>query len=139
VTHEVKIGHEDRFLTLSDEHAGSSTRSAKGELWSFDARLVTGGLTAHTRVHLTDAALEENLPAFFAALASEWRGWPGVRTWASYEGGLSLSCAHDGLGHVQVTVRLAEANRREWAAEALVPLDAGQLERVARDVATFFG
>jgi hypothetical protein len=138
---EVKIGHEGAFFALADEGEGSSmpTRSSRGELWGFDAALVVPGLVARTRVHLADPALEASLPEFFAELAAEWNGWTGERRWASYEGGLSLLCAHDGLGHVTVAVRLAEANSRAWTADGIVPVDAGQLDQVARDLSVFFG
>lgn len=136
---EVRIGNENAFLALSDEHEGSSTRSSRGELWAFDAALVVPGIDARTQVHLAAGPLEASLADFFAELAAAWRGWAGQREWASYEGGLTVSCAHDGLGHVNIDVRLAEANRRAWIVEAAVPLDAGQLDRVARDLAAFFG
>jgi hypothetical protein len=136
---ELKIGQENALLTLSDEDGQTPARSSRGELWGFDAALVVPGLAARTWVHLADPAIEASLPEFFAELAAEWKGWTAERTWASYEGGLTLSCAHDGLGHVNVAVRLAEVNSRAWSAEAVVPLDAGQLDQVARDVAAFFG
>jgi hypothetical protein len=83
--------------------------------------------------------VESDLPTWFAELAAEWRGWEGERSWDAYEGGLALTCSHDGAGHVPLRVRLAEANSRAWRAEATVVLEAGQLEDAARAVADFFG
>jgi hypothetical protein len=139
VSREVKIGNEQSFLLLSDEQDASSARSSFGAVWTFHARLVVPHLVAETRVHLTDPAIESSLPDWFADLSAPWRGWAGERVWATYEGGLRLSCTHDGLGHIQTHVRLREASLQAWSVEADIPLDAGQLDEVARAAAAFFG
>jgi hypothetical protein len=133
------MGHEDSFLLLSEEQDTSPSRSPEGEVWIFHARLVVPHLVAETRVHLTDPAIESSLPDWFAELSAQWRGWEGERVCETYEGGLRLSCTHDGLGHIQTRVRLREASLQAWSVEADIPLDAGQLDEVARAAAAFFG
>jgi len=135
---EVKIGHDHAFLALSDYHEGESTRSPAGGLWSVHARLVVPDLQAEAQVWLSN--MEPSLPLFFAELAVEWRGWDGVKPWATYEGGLTLGCEHDGLGHVQISVDLrASSGGLGWRAQADVPLDAGQLDHLTQDLAAFVG
>lgn len=133
------IGNDRVFLALSDVHAGTSTRSRRGELWSVHARLVLPHLTAETQVHLSDSASELSLVGYFADLATDWRGWSGARTWATYEGGLALSGDHDGLGHLRISVELRERSSDGWLVRGDVPLDAGKLDQLPKDLAAFFG
>jgi len=135
---DIKIGHERACLALSDVHDGFSTRSG-GKLDSLHALLVLPDLRAETQVHLTDAALEVSLDSFFSGLANDWRGWEGVREWATYERGLALACAHDRLGHVRVSVELREYSGHRWLVRGDVVVDAGQLDQLARDLAAFVG
>ena len=138
-TSEVRIGHERVFLALSDEHNGVSTRSSRGSLESVHALLALPHLRAETQVHLADAALERDLASFFGGLAEDWRGWEGARAWATYEGGLALACMHDRLGHISVSVELREYSGQGWLVRGDVPVDAGQLDPLARDLAAFVG
>jgi hypothetical protein len=131
----LKVGHEQAFLFLSDEYDGASTRSHAG-LWAVRARLRVPGLEASALVHLSDDQ-EGELPAFFAALAEDRKGWPDVREWRAREGGLHLSCTHDGRGTVSMGTELRELNLG-WVVRAIVPIDAGTLDQVAADVAAFF-
>jgi hypothetical protein len=74
------------------------------------------------------------LTGYFAALATDWRGWAGERRWTSLEGDLTLVAEHDSLGTVTLTTRLrteAFATHR-WDASAELVLDAGALDRLAR-------
>jgi len=120
---EVKIGHERVFLALSREPT-----------IGLHARLVLSNLRAETQVHLSDPALEVSLVSFFSELAKNWRGWEGTRTWATYERGLTLACSHDGLGHVGVAVELREYSGHGWLVRGDVPVDAGQLDQISRDL-----
>jgi Family of unknown function (DUF6228) len=73
-----------------------------------------------------------SLPAFLAALHADWRGWPGSREWRSIEGDITLSCTHDGLGHIAARVTI-ESIYREWMAVDTLILEAGALGELARD------
>jgi hypothetical protein len=131
----LKIGHEQAFLFLSDAYDGASTRSASG-LWAMRARVRVPSLDASALVHL-HSSQDAGLPEFFAALAADWKGWTGAREWQTLEGGLTLSCTHDGRGTISMGPELRELNLG-WVVRAIVPIDAGQLEQVAADVAAFF-
>jgi hypothetical protein len=131
----LKIGHDKAFLFLSDEYDGTSTRR-DGALWSMRARLRVPSLEASALVHLT-ARQEGDLPAYFATLAAEWKGWTGTREWRADEGGLHLSCTHDGRETVSMGTELHELNLG-WIVRAVVPIDVGALDQVAADVAAFF-
>jgi hypothetical protein len=75
------------------------------------------------------------LAEFFADLAADWRGWKDERRWSSLEGDVELVALHDGLGTVTLTAGLgteAFAVHR-WTARAELLLDAGSLERIARE------
>jgi len=50
----------------------------------------------------------DGLPLFLAALATDWRGWEGRRSWETIEGGLSIEATHHGN-----RVRLLFIVRRE--------------------------
>ena len=133
----IKVGHERVFLALSDVHDGETTRSRSGELYGFHAHLALPNLRADTLVHL-GPPVEAPLREFFDDLAAHWRGWEGEKTWEAYEGGLTLSCTHDRLGNILVTIELHEfSGGIGWLVRGDVPLDAGQLEQVARDVRRF--
>jgi hypothetical protein len=129
-TRSVDIGG----LRLSDEPDG---RSRAGEVWWFQAEIAVSGLEARTRVSLADHPEEKPMAPFFWELAREWKGWTGEKKWSAYEGGLSLSCVHDGLGHVRITTELRDPSWT-WAVRADLALEAGELETVARQVERFF-
>jgi hypothetical protein len=131
----LKVGHEKAFLFLSDEYDGTSTRR-DGELWAMRARLRVPSLEASALVHLSTNQ-EGGMPAYFASLAAESQGWSGARVWRADEGGLHLSCTHDGRGTVSMGTELRELNLG-WVVRAVVPIDAGALHQVVVDVAAFF-
>jgi len=75
---------------------------------------------------------------FFADLAREWRGWSDAKIWEPFERGLRLSARHDGLGHVALRVTLQQDVFPDgWCLEGTLKLDAGALDAVARDAASF--
>ena len=102
------------------------------------ARLRVPGIDASALVYLSDSPAEDRLlPAFFAEMGESWRGWTGLKEWRAHEGGLTLASTHDGRGTVSMGTELRDLNLG-WVARAVVPLDAGQLEQLAADVAAFF-
>jgi hypothetical protein len=123
----VQIGHERVYLCLSDPEVG------RDGPWSVHAQLRLPNLQAHAEVSFGPPP-EQPLPDFFEALAREWRGWSGVRTWEAYKGGLRIDATVDALGHVALAVELRERSWDGWLVRGDVPLDAGQLDGVARDV-----
>jgi hypothetical protein len=132
-----KVGREHEFLLLSDEYEGSSTRSDEGQLWWIHAELSLPHLHASTRAGIV-WGVDVSLSEFFDDLTQNWRGWKGVEKWKAYEGGLGLFCSADRLGHITVTVELREGSPERWLVRGNVPLDAGQLEALAREMRGFF-
>ena len=100
------------------------------------AVLESPGLTATADLD-TDPILFNQylLRDYFSELAANWRGWTGIRTWRTPA--LAFAATHDGLGHVVLTAELARDLYDNWTAVVPLELDAGSLDRVARDVSSF--
>jgi uncharacterized protein DUF6228 len=81
------------------------------------------------------------LHGYFGELAESWRGWEGERSWRSSEGEIRLVALHNQLGTVTLTAQLrstaahsfARGGGYVWTASALLLLDAGGLDALARD------
>jgi hypothetical protein len=131
----LRIGHDKAYISFTDAYDNVTTRSVHGELWSVRTRLRVPNLDASALVHLSTHQ-DGELLAFFELLAREWQGWPGLREWRTAEGGLSFSCAHDGNATVAMATELRDWNL-DWVARAIVPVDSGALEQLARDLERF--
>ena len=79
------------------------------------------------------------LAIYFGGLSDEWMGWDGARTWSSLEGEFELSCEHDGIGNIATTATL-QSNPTGYGWTGIIKFDvaAGDLKRIASDVASFF-
>jgi hypothetical protein len=91
-------------------------------------------LHASRRVELHEAW--PSLSEFFRSLSASWRGWEGPREWVSIDRDLRLSCTHNGIGHVVITVSIGllppfEWHLPGWYATATVVVDPGALEAFA--------
>ena len=78
------------------------------------------------------------LAALFTELAEDWRGWDGERVWLSLEGEFAARATHNGLGTVELVVTLGEPEPKAtgmWSVQASLFLDAGSLERIAKEAA----
>lgn len=105
---------------------------------SVTATLVHEGLEACAEVYIPPGNGLDGLDSLFVTMAEQWRGWAGEQPWGSLEGELSLSCRHDGLGHVRVAVELRrDVLEESWRARALFIVWAGSLERIARSLSEF--
>lgn len=113
-------------------------RDASGLLQRFVVSLEAAGLSASVPVDYP--AYGPSLVRFFSDIADHWRGWEGEITWHSLEGELELAAVSDVLGHITITVRAHPPTYpANWAAEASVLVDAGQLERLHRQFVLFCG
>jgi hypothetical protein len=69
------------------------------------------------------------LPALIEALAADWRGGDGVRTWRSLDRELAIDARHDGRGYVALGVTLRppglDLDHTAWSARAVIVLQAG--------------
>jgi hypothetical protein len=91
--------------------------------------VTSGDLVASAEVaHLGGG---DGIRDYWADLAKNWRGWRGEKAWGTVEGDLILSATSDRTGHVTLVVTLAHGAPWTWRTEAIVAIEAGQLERLA--------
>jgi len=90
----------------------------------------------HSASRLVDAYTDRaGIPRLLAEAARDWRGWDGVREWSSICG-FRIALTMDRLGHVRLDVRvLSDRGGDEWQLDAAFSLEAGQLERLAKEAA----
>jgi len=138
----------DRIRIKADEGRAwlelTRLAAAQGGGWedSVTAALVHEGLEAHAEVYIPPGPGHglDGLDSLFVAMADQWRGWAGEKSWGSLEGELSVSCTHDGLGHVKMAVELQpDLLGESWMARAVFVVWAGSLERIARSLSEFAG
>jgi hypothetical protein len=125
-------------LCLRSNDGGSLTIDAESprDPWHWRVIVESAGLTAAADIDpdLMRYGMIDRLDAYFAALASDWRGWSGARDRGQLP--FVLSAKHDGLGHVAVRADLAYGSSPDgWHASATIKLDAGQLDDAARQAA----
>ena len=102
------------------------------------AELSCGATRAAVEFYCRDVP---SLSDLFGELADDWRGWEGERVWGSLDGELGFRATHDKLGTVTLAVRLRsdvyEPSVRDflWTTTALLLLDAGRLDALAREAA----
>ena len=77
--------------------------------------------------------------AFFAAIAREWRGWKGVKTWQDRDYALTLKahCNTTGLVTLNIEMRLDQPPELT-ALDSSLFLESASLDRIARDAADLF-
>jgi hypothetical protein len=115
----------------------------------FSVRIVQHRLDANIEVYAAYAAVlglysVDNVPAkpagLFSQMANRWTGWDHLLTWESLEGELTLRCSHDGWGHIAIKVNMRSGPYpTDWAVEATIMSEAGQMDAIARRAALFFG
>jgi hypothetical protein len=75
----------------------------------------------------------------FVDIAREWSGWKGEKKWGALEGEYNLSATCDSLGHITLKVgMMPNAYPPVWSAIVSLVIEAGQLDKLAREVETFF-
>ena len=85
----------------------------------------------------TDA---KGVASLFQEAAAQWRGWSGIKRWASIEGEFELELKADKTGHITVTTRINHdcGNPDPWRLESHLTVEAGQLETIAKRAVEFF-
>ncbi len=101
----------------------------------FVATIENTGLRASSRVY---AYMSEALVKLFDNMAVNWKGWVGEKRAETIEGDLIFSCTSDHLGHAFVNISLSSL-KHNWTVRAVIRLDAGQLEEIARGLRRFLG
>lgn len=103
--------------------------------FSYRAQLITE--TAEGSVGVWEH--EIGLAKFIRQLAEAWKGFDGVKEYASTEGHLALACEHDGLGTVVCRVTIGKLWEPEWSMSAVLRFGAGaHLEGLAKDADRWF-
>lgn len=101
----------------------------------FSVEIGDGSASARLRVYAYEAS---HLAALFESMAREWRGWLGEKVWYSPEREFDLRATSDGRGHITLKVRVVpQVPSPPWRFECNVPLEAGQLDRVAAEIRSF--
>src|SRR5215212_1777050 len=123
------------------ELAGEEPDPPFGRLDPLVVTLSSESLRASARVynnHYADGV--QGLVRFLEDLAANWRGWQGEKSWESVEGDFELACRSDGLGHVEMTVRLSSVitDPAGWRVRCELMVEAGQLDSIAEDARRFF-
>ncbi|MFO0952337.1 MAG: DUF6228 family protein [Isosphaeraceae bacterium] len=119
------------FLEFFERTPADRTRP----LERFKASVGGLDLTAVARVYSTT-----HPAALFEKMSAHWRGWEGEFAWESPEGDLRLLCTQDRGGHVSLRVALRSGpGVADWAVQATVQTEAGQLESLAQKANQFFG
>jgi len=120
------------------EFRGPVARGLEGyDGTTFVAALVGRSVTAAVDVYDIQP---QRWSAFFRDLAEHWRGWSGAKEHESLEGHIHLTCTRDNAGHIDVRVRLrGDIGGSDWRVEDTIYLEAGQLERIAREATAYFG
>jgi hypothetical protein len=127
---EVRSNEAGAFLSVGRDRSLGPHPELDDAYWN--ATLSCGSLHASLRFYELSLG---GLAEYFEGLAYDWRGWEGERRWASLEDDVELVATHDGLGTIALVVQLrteAFAQHR-WSASAELLLDAGGLDRLARE------
>lgn len=106
----------------------------------YKVRLIGQDLSAVARVYAVDDSEEEHPAPFFVRMAENWRGWTGELEWGSPDGELGLQCTQDRAGHVWIRIELRSGrDDDDWSLATTIRTEAGQLDGLARQAASFFG
>jgi len=124
---EIKSTQSNTTLTLF---------SLEGEF--FYAKISNLAFSGTVRVSTyTDPMGISNL---FKEMATEWAGWDKEKKWSSIEGGFSITCKHDKLGHITIEINMDkdDGSPEPWRLTTNLVLEAGQLDEISNSVKIFF-
>lgn len=116
----------------------SDPEHSQGELEYYRASITENNFEASLRVYAFDPK-NEGLPKFFTELARDWKGWDGIRHWASLEGEFEIHCTHDGLGHVETEAILRSSPYTYgWTGQIRFEISARALDEISIELDKFF-
>jgi hypothetical protein len=128
----IKSSRSAGKLKLSEPKPPSSSHPVEYLRVSLEDREI---VASSSRVYIYEPY---DLAAFFDELASHWKGWAGEKEWHSVEDDFALSCTSDGPGHAALRVTLKSGlYEDDWCVQAVIHVDAGQLEDLAAKVKAF--
>ncbi|RKS06568.1 hypothetical protein DFP74_2206 [Nocardiopsis sp. Huas11] len=138
---------EDSFVVPA---AGSSARwvvgrpvdvHGDGSTHTVDVELSDCGFTDHGRAAF-EGRTSENLREFLVALAQDWRGWQGARSWTSMGQEMTVEAHHNGRSRVSLEITLRRADLHHtpdaWSAQLFLTVEAGEELRRIGDAAQRF-
>jgi hypothetical protein len=135
VVHDLRMeemtldGTNGRSLMLRRDSAPDADR-----IWRFMATLSVPEGSVTTSVWDLGSGLAE----FVRDVADGWKGFDGLKEYATLEGQLLLACRHDGKGTVDCSVTLRQPAPPEWSFEAFIQFGAGaHLEHLADNADAF--
>jgi Family of unknown function (DUF6228) len=131
----------EQFVLKSEQGAKVVFHSRKydesGWLDSYSIDLEAHGFRASTIVENPGYG---HLPSqLFDKLATQWSGWSGAERWCAMEGELEIEATSDALGHIKLQFKVpGYSQSKGWSSSAWLLVEAGQLERLAREANAFF-
>lgn len=124
------------FLAFRAEPWDREARPYEGPTISVE--LVCQGLSARTTLPEYNADTER-LEPLLREIDRDWRGWTGEKRAGDIDDRLAFVAAHDGLGHVVLTIFLdgEVAFVNDWSARAELSLDVGSALALANALAAW--
>lgn len=128
---------DDLSVEIRSCHGRRSLRFHRRRGDYFHASVEGDGPRASVRIWgYTDCHLLVDL---FESIAHDWRGWERERSWSSIEGEFSIAASTTKAGKVTLAVALTHNDGEDdWRLTVPIFTEAGQLERIAREVVSFF-
>lgn len=74
----------------------------------------------------------------FEAMATDWDGWQGEKTWQDLDGRVQFAASTDSTGHVKFRIKL-ESQDYDSRLNVCIGFTAGQLEEMASTVKGLLG
>jgi hypothetical protein len=121
----IKSAHDGTTLEFSD---------VRGDYY----RVSLTGPTFHGDCVVYGYEPASHLSGFFRDMATSWQGWQGKKEWSSLQDELELAATIDSTGHIRLSVCLRSGpTPLGWTLLAVLLLEAGSLEQIARQVEKF--
>jgi hypothetical protein len=134
----VGIGKIMKEMEIKSAHSGTRLRFSDIQGDYFYATLTSPEYSGTVRIWAYTASY--GLAELFEAMAKQWRGWTGEMNWSSIEGEFAITCTRDKLGHITLNIEMRQdfGDLEPWRLRAGLVVDAGQLDRIAKDARKFF-
>ncbi|MGB7815734.1 MAG: DUF6228 family protein [Methylotenera sp.] len=121
----VEFKSSDNGATISFSAIGSSS---DGTEFYFEVKTPFGSAKILSSTYFNGSPAQ-----LFKSMATDWRGWSGEKVWSDLESSVILSARSDSIGHTKLKVKLTDY---ESSFETVIIFEAGQLERMANEIAT---
>ena len=94
----------------------------------------TSGIEISTKTYLYTDGVE--LANFFKSMASDWKGWTGIKTWASIESDFELEATNNGTNSVDLVFNLRKnlGADDDWALKGRTKIELDVLDKIAGEI-----